>query len=192
MSASSRFAPSKLPSLGLVVVVLVHAGFVGFLVWGFTQPPLDRVWELSQALKVGKFGTLAQRDRDLLLTTLARHPGLTESLLSEREVGIISANTRGWLETRDASVLVSAQARPPCSMRVATRPAPPAFPVSFEVSGSGWRRALVVRDAGGAEMTLPDSRRVADVVEVRFTGNDSAVDAVYLDVSCDKEKGEPR
>lgn len=189
MSAASRFAPSKLPSLGLVAVVLVHVGLVGFLVWGFAQPPLDRVWELSHALHVGKVGTLAERDRDLLMATVARHPRLTESLLSEHEVGIVSANTLGWLETPDATVLVSAKARPPCSMRVSTRGAR-AFPAKFEVSGTGWRQELVVPDARGAEMTFPTSGRV-DVVEVRSSNENSAVDAVHLDLSCGK-KAEPR
>lgn len=190
MSAASRFAPSKLPSLGLVAVVLVHAGLVGFLVWGFREPPLDRVWELSHELHVGKLGTLADRDRDLLLATLARHQRLTEALLSDREVGIVSAHTRGWLETPNASVLVSAKARPPCSMRVSIRAGSQAFPLKVEVSGTGWRRELVVPDAGGAELTFPTSGR-ADIVEVRFARNGSVVDAVHLELGCGK-KAEPR
>lgn len=186
MSARTRFAPSKFPSLGLVLVVLVHVGLVGFLVWGFAQPPLDRVWELSHALKIGKFGTLTAPDRDLLRATLARHPRLTESLLSQGEVGIISANNRGWLETPDATLLVSANAPAPCTMRVTTRSAERAFPVNLEISGAGWRRQLVVSDARGTEMTFPSTRRAADVVEVRFSSKDATQGGVHLGFRCSK------
>lgn len=189
MNAQTRSSPSKLPSLGFVAVVLVHIGLGVFLIWGFTQPPLDRVWELSHALKTGKLGTLAARDRDLLRTTLARHPKLTDSLLSQEKIGIISANNRGWLETADATLIVSPNALAPCSMLIATRLGAEAFPLDVEVSGTGWRRQLVVPDAHGAEITFPETPPTADVVEVRLSGKTAAQGAVHLGFRCGK-KGE--
>ncbi len=181
--AASRSAPSKLPSFGFMAVVLVHLSLVLFLIWGFAQPPLDRVWELSQGLKIGKFGTLSPTDLELLRTTLARHPRLGDSLTRD-EIGILSANSRGWLETLDATLLVRADAVAPCSMRVTTRLESSAFPLELTVSGAGWRRQLVVSDAGGAEIVFPGTGRAADVVELRFTGKVPTPNGVHLGFRC--------
>lgn len=190
MSAPGQFAPSKLPSLGFVLVVLVHVSLVAFLIWGFVQPPLDRVWELSHALKIGEFGTLRPRDRELLRATLERHPRLADSLLSQGTIGILSANDRGWLEAPEATLLVSANALPPCRMRVATRPGEPGFPIRVELSGTGWRQQLVLPDAERAEVTFPSARAKADIIEVRFSVKDSAQGGVHLDLHCGKAIGQ--
>ncbi|HEU5075101.1 MAG TPA: hypothetical protein VFU02_13015 [Polyangiaceae bacterium] len=189
MSARGQFSPSKLPSLGFVAVVLVHVGLVAFLVWGFAQPPLDRVWELSHALKIGEFGTLRPRDRELLRATLKRHPRLADSLISRGTVGILSANDRGWLEKPEATLLVGANALPPCSMRVATRQGEAGFPLRVELSGTGWKRQLVLPDAEKAEVTFPSTRATADIIEVRFSTK-TLEGGVHLAVHCGKATGQ--
>jgi len=193
MSRERRFAPSKLPSIGFVLVALVHLGLVGFLVWGFEQPPLDRVWELGHALKLGKLETLTPRDKNLLRATLERHPGLAESLLTQGKVGIISAHDRGRLETAAATVLRSADATLPCNMQVEARSAEQSSKVHVEVSGSGWQRRLLLSRTGSVEVAFPSIRPAADIIEVRFTRGDSAVDArtagVHLGFRCGGKAG---
>ena len=192
MNARGRFAPSKLPSIGFVLVVLVHLGFVGFLGWGFVQPPLDRVWELSHALRIGKVGTLAPRDQRLLQAALERHPGLTQSLLSQDVVGIVSAHDHGWLETSAATLLVSADAPAPCILRVARRPGARSQPLAVEVSGSGWRRQVALPEAG-TEVVFPQNRHAPDIVEVRFSAKGARLDAsaigVHLGLGCATKGG---
>lgn len=177
MSSRPRLRPTKLPSLGFVLVVLVHIGLVAFLAWGFVQPPLDRVWELSHALKIGKLGRLAPRDHGLLQAALERHPGLTESLLSEGKIGIVSAHSRGWIETSTATVLVSAAAKAPCSMQIDARLPESAFPLGVEVSGTGWRERLTVSKAGSLNFPFPQKGPVPDIVEVRFSAKDASLNA---------------
>lgn len=187
MTTRGQFAPSKLPSPGFVLVVLVHVSLVAFLVWGFAQPPLDRVWELSHALKIGEFDTLRPRDRELLRETLERHPRLADSLISEGTIGILSENDQGWLEMPRATVLVSAKAHEPCSMQVATRPGEPRFPIRVELSGTGWQRQLILPDAKNAEFTLPNTPATTDIIEVRLWAKDSAQGGIHLGLNCGKE-----
>jgi|SRR5690606_3800320 len=184
-------APSKLPSVGFVAVLLVHAVLVAFLFWGFAQPPLDRVWELSHELRIGRFGTLAPSDLALLRSTLARHPRLADAILSRDDIAIISANSRGWLETPDATLLVSAKATGPCSMSIAARLEPIAFPLRVEISGAGWSRQLEVPDARGAELTFPKAGPNAEVVEVRFSGKAAARAGVHLGPRCREKVARP-
>jgi len=175
MSARARLEPTKLPSFGFVAVVLVHVALVAFLGWGFVQPPLDRVWELSHALKIGKISRLAPRDHSLLQAALERHPGLTESLLSEGKVGLVSAHNRGWIETKTATVLVSAEAEEPCSMQIEARLPESAFPLGVEASGAGWQKQLALAKAGTLELPLPRNGRVPEIVELGFSAKDASL-----------------
>lgn len=188
MSQRARVRPTKLPSLGFVSVVLVHIGLVAFLAWGFVQPPLDRVWELSHALKIGKLSRLTPRDHGLLHAALLRHPGLTESLLSEGKIGIVSAHSRGWIETKTATVLVSADAGAPCSMRVEARLPESAFPLAIEVLGSGWQKQLALPKPGSMELPLPRTSSGPDIVEVRFSAKDASLNGrifgIHLGFHC--------
>ena len=187
---------SKLPSLGFVAVLLVHLGAVVFLVWGFARPPLDRVWELHHALKIGKFGTLDSDDQALLLAAMARHPRLAESLHSEGSFGLISANSRGWLETPTATVLKSANAPDPCVMRVEARLPEQAFPVTVDVSGAGgFNRRLTLTRAGSTELGFPTSKHVAELFEVKTSANDAAQGGgslgVHLSFHCARKPAHP-
>jgi len=195
MSARARLEPTKLPSLGFVLVVLVHVGLAAFLAWGFVQPPLDRVWELSHALKIGKLSRLTPRDHGLLQAALERHPGLTESLLSEGKIGIVSAHSRGWLETATATVLVSTEAQAPCSMQVDARLPESAFPLTVEVAGTGWQKHLALAKAGRLDLAFPPKGRVPEIVEVRFSAKDASLNGrsfgIHLGFRCAEGAKQP-
>jgi hypothetical protein len=172
MTLLGRVSASKLPSLGFALVVLVNLGLVVFLAWGFRRPPLDRVWELHHALKIGKLGTLDSSDQALLLAAMARHRRLAEALLSEGHFGLVSQNSRGWLETPTATVLKSADAPDPCVMRVEARLPEQAFPVHVDVSGAGFSRRLTLGHASSSELGFPNSKHVAELFEVKTSVND--------------------
>jgi hypothetical protein len=195
MTLLARVTASKLPSLGFVVVLLVHLGLVVFLAWGFARPPLDRVWELHHALKIGKIDTLESNDRALLLAAMTRHPRLAESLLPEGNFGLVSANSRGWLETPTATVLKSAAAPAPCVMRVEVRLPKQAFPVNVDVSGAGFSRRLTLPQAGSTELAFPSGKRVAELFEVRTSIKDSVQGdgafGVHLGFHCAKGPKRP-
>jgi len=174
MTLLDRVRASRLPSLGFVLVLLVHLGLVVFLAWGFRRPPLDRVWELHHALKIGKVGTLDPNDQALLSAAIARHQHLAESLLSEGHFGLISPSSGGWLETPTATVLKRADAPDPCFMRVETRLPEPAFPVNVDVSGAGFSRRLTLPRAGSAELGFPKGNHVAQLFEVKTSPSDVA------------------
>lgn len=188
MTLLGRVTGGKLPSLGFVAVLLVHLGLVVFLAWGFTRPPLDHVWELHHALKLGKVGSLDSNDRALLLAAMSRHPRLAESLLSEANFGLLSANDKGWLEAPTAVVLKSADAPAPCVMRIEARLPEQAFPVDVDVSGAGFSRRLTLPQAGSTELTFPSGRHVAELFEVKTSLKDAAPGGgafrVYLGFHC--------
>ena len=188
MTPPARVSASKLPSLGFLAVLLVHLGLIVFLAWGFARPPLDRVWELHHALKIGKVGTLDSSDRALLLAAMARHPRLARALLSESDFGLVSANDRGWLETGTATVLRSAEAPEACVMRVEARLPEQAFPVTVDVSGASFNRRLTLAQAGESELGFPNGKHVAELFEVKTSANDAARSAgafgIHLSFRC--------
>lgn len=161
-----RTTRARLPSVGFCALIVVHVGLVAFLLWGFATPPLERVWELHHTLKIGKLGRLEPRDVELLRTAMANHPQLAESLLGEGQLGLVSAHSRGWLETPEATVLRSARAPDQCSMQVEARMPTDAFPVTVDAEGRGWRARVTLKEPGVKSLSLPKGHGVAEVISL--------------------------
>lgn len=156
----------RLPSSGFCVLISVHLGLAAYLLWGFAEPPLERVWELHHALKIGQLGRLERQDAELLRAAMVRHPSLAESLLGEGQLGLVSAHSRGWLETPDATALRTARAHDPCSMEVEARMPSEAFPVTIDVVSREWRARVVLQEPGTNTLSLPEGHGAAEVISL--------------------------
>ena len=173
----------KLPSVGFVAIVATNAALVAFLAWGFRQPPLDRVWELHHELKIGAVGKLASDDRSLLEVAMARYPSLASALFSQGEtLGLLSANSQGWLETPDATVLRSARAGRSCVMLLDVKIPDHALPLAIEVEGERWRRHLEIARQGSTRLPLPELEAGAEIITLGVVSKQSRDEVATLGV----------
>ena len=171
----------KLPSPGFLAIVLSNAALVAFLAWGFRTPTLHRIWELHHELKIGTVGKLNERDRSLLNAAMARHGELAHGLLSDGEnIGLISANSSGWLETPDATILRTPQAGSKCVMRLDVKIPDNALPLEIEIEGRGWERQLSIKKQGRTPLPLPAMTGSAEIITLKVTSKDSRDEVATL------------
>ena len=178
---------AKLPSIGCLAILLTNLALAAFLIWGFQKPPLHRVWELHHELKIGAVGKLSPQDHALLSTELHEHAELAGALLSEGSIGLVSANSDGWLETPDATVIRSAKAGAPCIMNLHVKIPDDALPLAVEVSGSGWQRSLSIGRQGVTRLPLPNTEAAPEIITLAVVakGSDAEVATMGVRVTFD-------
>lgn len=163
----------KLPSLGFVAIVLTNAALVVFLAWGFRTPPLERVWELHHELKIGALGKLNAKDHALLSAALTRHAKLADGLLPDgQNIGLLSANSAGWLETADATILRSRRAGSSCALVLGVKIPEVALPLGIDVSGRKWQRQLKITRQGSTRLALPKARGGPEIITLQTATKD--------------------
>lgn len=173
----------RLPSVGFVAIVLTNVALAAFLTWGFQQPPLDRVWELHHELKIGALGKLGAEDRSLLQAAMARYPALASALLAQGEaIGLLSANSQGWLETPDATVLRTSLAGAACVMVLDVKIPSHALPLEIEVEGANWQRELDIAKQGTRRLPLPRLAEGAEIITLAVVSKASRDEVATLGV----------
>jgi hypothetical protein len=179
--------------VGFVAVLLTNAALVAFLAWGFQQPPLDRVWELHHELKIGALGKLGSDDRALLHATMARYPALASALFSQGEViGLLSANSQGWLETPDATILRSPLAGRSCSMVLDVKIPDHALPLKIDVEGLRWHRHLDIAHQGSSRLLLPELENGPEIITLAVASKASRDEVATLGLRVRFECAEKR
>lgn len=161
--------PPKLPSVGFVLIVLVHCAAAAFLFWGFSTPRLDRVWTLQHQLKIGDVSKLKDDDRQLLERTLVDHSTLAKALIARGDIGVISANRDGWIETPFVTLVRTGDARTrEILLNVETSPEHLPFKIEFE--GKGWQQVLEIGERKEYRLELPPSSGAAEVIVANVKG----------------------
>ncbi|MEY4546265.1 MAG: hypothetical protein RL685_2460 [Pseudomonadota bacterium] len=174
----SRFTP---PSLGFCAIVLTYLLTASFFAWGLSTPPLDRVWQLHHQLKTGDVYALTAQDRELLVTSMERHPELAQALLSSGRVGIISAHRDGWIDTPEVSIV-----RAPRSVArrilLEIQTPPEHIPYRVQVKARDWQRTLEVKARGALTIELPPAPAVAELLTLKLEGAGLRADSSSLAV----------
>ena len=127
---------------------------------------------------------------------LDQHGSESTATLQPTELGATPFDLfQARIETKTATVLVSADAAAPCSMQVEARLPESAFPLGIEVLGSGWQKQLALAKAGSVELPLPRVAPGPDVVEVRFSANDASLNhrifGIQLGFHCAEDAKQP-
>jgi hypothetical protein len=171
----------KLPSPGFVAIVLTNSALVAFLAWGFHTPKLHRVWELHHDLKIGTLGKLERGDYQLLDEAMTRHVELARGLLSDGEdIGLVSANSAGWLETPDATIIRTRAAGSSCVMVLDVKIPENALPLEIKVSGRHWERRVSLAKQGSTKLPLPELKGGAEIITLKVTSKDSRDEVATL------------
>jgi hypothetical protein len=170
------------PSLGFSIVVLTYGLTVGFFAWGLSTPPLDRVWQLHHELKIGRVFKLEKQDRQLLLSAMARHPALAAALLPSGQIGIISANRDGWIDTPHVTIVRTPRSTATSRIVLDIQTPPQHIPYEIEVDGTSWEQELTVQARGVMYIDLPPPPAVPELVTVKLKGDELRADPSSLGV----------
>jgi hypothetical protein len=170
------------PSLGFSLVVLTYGLTLAFFAWGLGTPPLDRVWQLHHELKIGRVYKLEQVDRELLLSSMARHPALAAALLPSGQIGIISAHRDGWIDTPHVTIIRTPRSSATLRIVLNVQTPPQHIPYAIEVDGTGWERKLAVESRGVVTIDLPPPPRAPELVTLRLVGDGFRADPSSLGV----------
>jgi len=158
------------PSPGFCLMVLTYSLTLGFFAWGLTTPPLDRVWQLHHQLKTGDVYALTRADRELLVSALARHPALAEALLSAGNIGIISAQRDGWIDTPEVTILRTPRALSTQRILLEIQTPPEHMPYRVTLTGPGWQRELEVGARGMLALDLPPPAGTPELLSLKLEG----------------------
>ena len=161
---------TRRPSVGFVMVCVVYAAILGFFGWGLIQPDLDRVWSIHHLLKIGEMKKLKAEDRALLERSFARHAGLGEALLDNREAGLISAHRGGWIETPGPVALLTKKTKGTTTLVLDVQTPKDLIPYTISLRGAGWRQKVEVSKQGLISVPLPELKQQTEVLELRMKG----------------------
>lgn len=166
----SRLPPgARLPSFGFVLFVLIHVVAVGFLVWGFSTPRLDRIWTLHHQLKIGDVSKLNDEDQTLLESTIVDHPTLARALISRGDVGVISANRDGWIETPFVTLVRTGDSKTH-ELWLNVETSPEHLPFKVELESKTWKHVVEVTERKEYVVQLPPTSGKAEVIVANVKG----------------------
>lgn len=168
----------KSPSIGFVAIVVIHIAAAVFLIWGFATPRLDRVWQLHHELKIGDVAKLKSDDQTLLEGALRDYPTLAKALISRGDIGVISANRDGWIETPFITLVRTGDAKTgELLLNIETSPEHLPFRIEFE--GANWSQDVEITERKEYRVALPPASGVAEVISGNVKGkrfkNDPAI-----------------
>jgi hypothetical protein len=170
------------PSMGFSIVVLTYGLTVGFFAWGLSTPPLDRVWQLHHELKIGRIFKLEKENRKLLLSAMARHPALAAALLPSGQIGIISANRDGWVDTPHVTIVRTPRSTATVRIVLDIQTPPQHIPYEIEVDGTSWEQELTVEERGVMHIDLPPPPATPELVTLKLKGDELRADPSSLGV----------
>ena len=171
----------KHPSAGFLALCGTYLAVLAFLTWGLSTPMLDWVWTLHHELKVGVRGAPKGADLAQMQDALERYPSLAGALLTEGEIGLLSAHRDGWLETPEATILRTARARENL-LRIEIGTAPDLLPFAIDLQGKGFERKIEAREHGVLQVPLPPLRGKAELLVLKLRGKKLRADPSVLDV----------
>lgn len=172
---------SKLPSVGFVAIVVIHVAAAAFLVWGFATPRLDRVWQLHHELKIGDVAKLKGDDQELLEGALRDYPTLAKALISRGDIGVISANRNGWIETPFVTLVRTGDAKTQ-ELLLNIETSPEHLPYRIEFEGPNWRQDVEITERKEYRVAIPPSSGVAEVISGNVKGKRFKSDPAILGV----------
>ncbi len=143
-----KFNIRRWPSGGFLLLVASHLLLVSVLVWGYSQPDLDRAWVILQDLHSEGFTGLSASDIHLLRRLLKRHPTLIRAILGNDSVGFVEPSDNGWTARSPANLVIQSSSGIRRSLVVECRAQPGAYPVTVSLESDTFRQSLQFSENG--------------------------------------------
>src|SRR5690606_29639913 len=117
----------------------------------------------------GDVAKLKHEDHELLVGALRDYPTLAQALIPRGDIGVISANRNGWLETPFVTLVRTGDAKTQ-ELLVNIETSPEHLPFRIEFEGSNWRQDLEVTELKEYRVALPPSTGVAELISGNVKG----------------------
>ena len=151
--------------------------------WGFATPRLDRVWQLHHELKIGAIAKLKNEDQVLLEGALRDYPTLAGALISRGDIGVVSTNRNGWIETPFITLVRTGNAKTQ-ELLVNVETSPEHLPFRVEFEGPNWKQDVEITERKEYRVAIPPSSGVAEIISGNVKGkrfkNDPAILGVQI------------
>jgi len=180
----------RLPSPGLIAVLVTYVAVALFFVWGLATPPLERVWEIHHLMKIGELYRLDNDDRALLEQAIAEHEDLARDLLDGHELGIISEHLDGWITTPAATLLRTGDSGSVAALEIDVQAHDDLLPLTIVVRGKSWKQQRKAEVRGRLVLPIPPPQDGPEIVEVEIEGKQLFADSSVIGVRVDWE-GQP-
>ncbi len=171
----------RLPSLGFIITIFVYLAVAAFLFWGFATPRLDKIWQLHHELKIGRVSKLRSEDTELLRQALEDHPALASALLPKGDVGLISANRDGWIETPEVALVRTGDSKT-STLLMNVQTSPEHLPFKVELTGESWEQKLRITERKEYAIELPPSPQHSELFTLRIKGKRFRSDPAILGI----------
>lgn len=171
----------KTPSFGFVAIVLVHCAAAAFLGWGSQTPRLDRVWRLHHELKIGDTAKLKDDDQALLAEALRDYPTLAKALISRGDIGVVSANRDGWIETPFVTMVRTGDAKTR-ELLLNVETSPEHLPFKIEFAGPKWEHEIEITERKEHRVELPESTGTGELITANVKGKRFKADPAILGI----------
>jgi hypothetical protein len=178
------------PSLGFAVVILTYVSTTAFLAWGFTTPPLDRISVLDHQLKIGEVWELPEEDVELLQGALLQYKGLATALLSDAEVGVVSAQREGWIETPEVTIIRTNKSEEFKFIELDVQTPEKYLPIKVNARGASWKDKLHIDREGVYTLALPPTAQ-PELISLKLKGKDLRADPSVLGIRVSFRKEAP-
>lgn len=136
------------PGAGFVVFTVGWILVIGFLIWGFSTPLLDRIWQINERMQRADFAGLEDSEVADLEAGIARYPELGREILGRRELRIVEPTSQRWSALGRQHLLISENWRGEQVIEVETDLSPDALPMELSLEGCGVHEVLEIEGSG--------------------------------------------
>jgi hypothetical protein len=140
------------------------------------------VWQLHHELKIGKRDRIGKADRALLGNAMDRHPDLAAALLPEGEIGIVSSNRDGWVDTPQVTIIRTPKSDKTLHVELNVQTPPQNIPYTIKLRGDGWKKRLKIEERGHFKIDLPPPLGTAELLTLELEGKGLRADPSSLAV----------
>jgi hypothetical protein len=142
------------PGAGFIVLAVGTFLVVGFLVWGFSTPLLDRVWKIMTRMEQAEFAGLEPQEVEDLERAIERYPELGRDILGQRQVRIVEPSAQRWSVLGRQHLLVSEGWRGAQILELQIDLSPDALPLEVHLRGPDLDETVEVEESGVVEIPV--------------------------------------
>jgi hypothetical protein len=117
-----------------------------------------------------------------LHAALGRHPTLAAALLGSGQIGILSANHDGWIDTPHVTILRTPHSARDERLVLDIQTPPEHLPYSIDVAGAGWQHTVPVQSRGVLRVELPAPPSSPELVTLALESAELKADPSSLGV----------
>jgi len=142
------------PGAGFIILAISLVLVVCFMVWGFSTPLLDRVWEIMVRMEQADFAGLEPGEVEDLEAAIEHYPDLGREILGRRPVRVLEPAVQRWSVLEHQHLLVSETWRGEQLLELQVELSPDDLPLVVQLRGLGFEETVEVEAPGLVEIPV--------------------------------------